>query len=186
MPNYRDIQSVSNASPAESENKLLELIAGYEDNKARLKTFNLIAMKTISDFGAAGSSKLFRVGLETNANDRLSPFFEWGRGLGVSPFDGAVVYITPRIGFAQGRKANPFAAVEVGAIARIAERAKALMDYARFYDADDSYRGFKGEFNARVVFAPSYDYDLSLACSRRFEGGGEYKDRFAIGASFYF
>lgn len=192
MPTYRDIRSVSNASAVEFENKLIEVTARYENDKARLEKLDLIAMKTIADYSAAGLSKRFRLGIDESDADRLSPVLEWGRGAGVSPIEGATLYALGTIGYAQGKRANPYALIEAGAIARLGDWAKLSIDYTRFFDADDRYRGFKAESNAYIAYAVSRDCEVNLAYSRRFEqtdrGNRDRKsrDRFMVGASVYF
>ncbi|MDR2638969.1 MAG: DUF4105 domain-containing protein [Helicobacteraceae bacterium] len=196
MPNYRDMRSVANASAIEVENKLIEIAALYENDKAYLERLDLIAMKTIADFTNAGSSKLFRLGVETSGRDRLSPFAEWGRGAGIAPFEGVLLYAMPRVGFAQGKRANLYAAIETGAIARVGTRSKILINYTRFFDVNKDYRGFEGELNAHIVFAPTKDYDISVAYRSRFDrddrfepfdrGDRNGRDRLSIGASVYF
>lgn len=193
MPNYRDIRSVSNASLVEFENKLIEVIARYENDEIKAENINLIVMKTISNFSVGGSSKIFRLGFEENAQNRLSPFFEWGRGIGLSLFDGAVIYVMPSAGFAYGKKANAFATIETGTIIRVGERAKFLADYTYFWDLDEDYRRFNGGLNARIIYAPSREYDIGLSYSKWFDtrDNADYirdydRDRIALSVSLYF
>jgi hypothetical protein len=180
MPTYRDMRSVADASSAESENKLTEIIARYEDSEARLETLNLIAMKTIADYKTTDASRLFRLGVEESAGDRLSPFFEWGRGLGVSPFDGAIAYVMPRIGFAQSKKPNLYAAAEAGAVVRIGDYAKAIVSYERYFDGDGDYRAFNERLNAYLTIAVSGEWDIRAGYEKRLDG------RVLIGTSLYF
>jgi hypothetical protein len=168
MPNYRDMRSVSNASQVEFENKLIEVIARYEDRKVAIERINLIAMKTIADYRVAGSSKLFRLGIDESVGDRLSPVAEWGRGAGALVGDNTHLYALAAAGFAQGKRANLYAFAEIGAIARVGESAKILANWTRFADTDKNYRGFDSELNAHIVYALAKDYDISLSYARRF------------------
>jgi hypothetical protein len=167
-PVYRDKRSISNASAIEYDSKLLEIKARFDEDGASLETLNFISMESIGDYRAIGLSKAFRLALEENGRDRLGGAIEWGRGVGFSPLSGATIYSVGKIGAGYDGKADFFAAIDTGIIARLGDDAKLLANYERFWDSDKKYRGFNGALNAFAAFALSRDFDIHIGLERNF------------------
>lgn len=167
-PVYRDKRSVSNASAIEYDSKLLEIKARFDDDGASLETLNFISMESIGDYRAIGLSKAFRLALEENGRDRLSGAVEWGRGVGFSPLNDATIYAVGKVGAGYDGKADFFAAIDTGIIARLGDDAKLLANYERFWDSDKKYRGFNGALSVFAAFAISQDVDIHIGLEQNF------------------
>jgi hypothetical protein len=161
LPIYRDKRTLSNASATQYDSKILELEARFDKEGVNLERLNLIAMESIGDYRVIGLSKSFRLALEEGRQKHLGGVFEWGRGAGFSPLNGATIYAIGKIGAAYDGKADFFAVANIGLIAHLSANVKLLASYERFWDSNVKYRDFKEELSVFALYAPlSLEWDI--------------------------
>jgi hypothetical protein len=177
LPSYRDKRALSNASAVQYDSKILELEARFDKDGVSFEKLNLIAMESIGDYRVVGLSKSFRFAFE----ERLGGVFEWGRGIEFSPSSDMTIYTIGKIGAAYKRKADFFAAANVGVIAHVGTNTKLLASYEHFWHS--SVKDLEDELSVFALYAPlSLEWDIHTQLKLKKDNEADV----SVGFSVYF